>query len=168
MNKLKDIFYDKNDILVALIILAIASLVIVTRIDAIMAYPEHMAKQLLLNSEEDSALITPKPDELTASNKGENGENSGIASNAAINGNQETGTSSNGAVEMYAVYINYGETIEQIGEKFVLTGIFSSTDEFVQLVNEKSVATKIKSGNFIIPSNSTKDEVIEYICKPGL
>ena len=40
MNKLKDIFYDKNDILVALIILAIAAVIIFWRVDVIMAYPE--------------------------------------------------------------------------------------------------------------------------------
>lgn len=43
MNKIKDILYDKNDILVALLIVAIAALVIYTRIEVIMDYPQIQA-----------------------------------------------------------------------------------------------------------------------------
>ena len=39
MKKLKDFFYNKNDIIIVLIILAIAALIIYTRIGAIMDYP---------------------------------------------------------------------------------------------------------------------------------
>lgn len=45
MNKLKDFLYNKNDIIIVLIILTIASFIIYTRIDAIMDYPEKLAKQ---------------------------------------------------------------------------------------------------------------------------
>ena len=43
MNRIKDFFYNKNDVIVALIILAAAAFIIYTRIDAIMAYPETLA-----------------------------------------------------------------------------------------------------------------------------
>ena len=45
MKKLKDFFYNKNDIIIVLIILAIAALIIYTRIGAIMDYPAKLAKQ---------------------------------------------------------------------------------------------------------------------------
>lgn len=43
MRKLKDFFYDKNDIIIVLIILAVAAFIIYTRIEIIMEYPEELA-----------------------------------------------------------------------------------------------------------------------------
>ena len=45
MNKIKDFFYNKNDIIIVLIILIAAGLIIYTRINAIMDYPETFAQQ---------------------------------------------------------------------------------------------------------------------------
>ncbi len=39
MNRIKDFIYDKNDLLVALMIVALATFIIVLRVDVIMAYP---------------------------------------------------------------------------------------------------------------------------------
>lgn len=51
MKKLKDFFYNKNDIIIVLIILAIAALIIYTRIGAIMDYPAKLAKQAAATAE---------------------------------------------------------------------------------------------------------------------
>ena len=45
MKKLKDFFYNKNDILVVLIILAAAAFIIYTRIGVILDYPEKLANE---------------------------------------------------------------------------------------------------------------------------
>ena len=58
-------------------------------------------------------------------------------------------------VVMYAVYINPGESLEVIGEKFVSVSLFRSAEDFIQLANDMGVTTQIKAGNFIMPSNST-------------
>lgn len=55
MKKLKDFFYDKNDIIIVLIILAVAALIIYTRIGAIMDYPEKLAKQTATAAAEEEA-----------------------------------------------------------------------------------------------------------------
>ena len=51
MKKLKDFFYNKNDIIIVLIILVIAALIIYTRIGAIMDYPAKLAKQAAATAE---------------------------------------------------------------------------------------------------------------------
>ena len=51
MKKLKDFFYNKNDIIIVLIILAVAALIIYTRIGAIMDYPAKLAKQAAATAE---------------------------------------------------------------------------------------------------------------------
>lgn len=45
MDKLKDFFYNKNDIIVAVIILLVAAFVIYSRIGAIMNYPETISSE---------------------------------------------------------------------------------------------------------------------------
>ena len=45
MKSLKDFIYDKNDIIIALVILILAALLIVWRMDAIMEYPQTLAQQ---------------------------------------------------------------------------------------------------------------------------
>lgn len=45
MRKIKDFFYDKNDIIIVLIILAAAAFIIYTRINVIMDYPEQLARE---------------------------------------------------------------------------------------------------------------------------
>ena len=45
MKGLKDFLYDKNDILIALLILVLAAFLIAWRMDVIMAYPETLAEQ---------------------------------------------------------------------------------------------------------------------------
>ena len=45
MNRLKDFFYNKNDIIIVLVILVLAGLLIWNRIGAIVDYPAELAEQ---------------------------------------------------------------------------------------------------------------------------
>ena len=45
MNRLKDFFYNKNDIIIVLVILVLAGLLIWNRIGAIVDYPAKLAEQ---------------------------------------------------------------------------------------------------------------------------
>ena len=72
MKKLKDFFYDKNDILVVLIIVAIAAFVIYTSINSIMSYPEQYASEMATDSmpavEETSLDAHPSTDDTDTPN----------------------------------------------------------------------------------------------------
>ena len=46
MNKIKDFFYNKNDIIVVLLILAAAAFVIYDRMEVVMSYPEVYAQSI--------------------------------------------------------------------------------------------------------------------------
>ena len=56
MNKIKDFFYNKNDIIIVLIILIAAGLIIYTRISAIMDYPETLAQQNAESPADDTGI----------------------------------------------------------------------------------------------------------------
>lgn len=60
MKFLKDFFYDKNDILIALIILLLAAGLIFWRMEIIMDYPETLAEQT--QTENNTAEETDTPD----------------------------------------------------------------------------------------------------------
>ena len=47
MNKIKDFFYNKNDVILALLILVVAAVVIYYRIHLIMEYPATQASALV-------------------------------------------------------------------------------------------------------------------------
>jgi hypothetical protein len=143
IKKIKDLLYNKNDVVIVLAILAVAGLLIWNRIDVIMDYPSNLIAKSNADSElqdqPDVIIVEPDLDEEPADE-----------------------------VVMYAVYINPGETPQEIGQKFVDVGLFASVEAFVQLVNDMGVATTIKAGNFIMPSNSTPEEVIQTIVTPGI
>lgn len=65
MNKLKDFFYNKNDIIIVLIILAVAALIIYTRIGAIMDYPAKLAKQAAATAETTTTEPTTEREKIS-------------------------------------------------------------------------------------------------------
>ena len=57
MKSFKDFYYDKNDIIIAILILFIAGLIIMWRINVIMDYPQTLAKETdTLQTTEQSAV----------------------------------------------------------------------------------------------------------------
>ena len=158
MNKLKDFFYNKNDILIALIILAVAAFVILWRVDAILSYPETLVanagtqvdNQLPPDVSNDEALtgsgITTDPDTTTDS---------------AVQPPQQE-------VEICGIYVNYGESLDVVAQNCVAAGLIGSTEEFMTVVNQLDAAQKIQAGQHHIPSNVTPEQLVEYLIKPGL
>ncbi len=149
MNKIKDIIYNKNDILIILVILAVAGLLIWSRIDVIMDYPSKLIASNLPETAQEEQPAAETPETATP----------------GVTGEPSTTPE---AVVMYSVYIESGESLESIANKFVTVGLFESTKQFIQLANEMGITTQIKAGNFIMPSDSTPEEVMNIIIKPGL
>lgn len=79
MKKFKDFLYDKNDILIALIILVAAALLILWRMEVIMAYP-----QTVFSSGDDSQV------------QSEGGEDADSQSGDGQNADDEQSTGENG------------------------------------------------------------------------
>lgn len=143
MKTFRDFFYDKNDILVAVLIVALAGLLVFVKIDKIMAYP---------NVDEVIVKKTPEDKRTTTDSGNDNGNN-----NATNTGEKKY---------PFSLYINSGESAESIGESLVTLGLFESTGDFINKINKKGVAEKIQYGTFQIPQDSTEDEVLKIITSP--
>lgn len=147
MGKVKDILYDISDILTAFIIVGVAGLVIWFSIGNIMEYPSIVSAATEQNKENTNfGLAVPVGDSTTSE---------GAVTGSAV-GNKAT-------ADPYSIYINYGESTTVIAEKFVGVGLFDSVDQFNTLLAQMNAASKIKSGNFIIPADATPEEVITKI-----
>ena len=179
MKKLKDIFYDLNDIMVALIIVALAALVIVTNIDTILAYPSDTSGKSL-TSEEDTptnyAKNPPVTDQgdadasgTTESAVGQDTTGSGLLSGSTSVGGvtepKSPGSTDPGKVENYSIYIKPGSTGDQIADLMIGVGLFTDRKQFNDAVTAAGKDGRLQAGTFIIPSNATTAEVIAIITK---
>ena len=66
MKKLKDFFYDKNDIIIVLLIVIVAGFIIYNRIDNVMSYPEQYAKEVAAKEEKETVPATEPSTEETS------------------------------------------------------------------------------------------------------
>jgi len=186
MNRIKDFLYNKNDIFIAVVVVALAAIIILWRMNVIIDYPQQLVNE---NYVADNDAFSPG----TVPNVGDEGDVSGVDGDGSGNDGDGSGNDGSGAEgtttpsgiddenttgtgvtgitdvpEMFAIYINPGESIEQIGAIVVNLGYFDTAAEFVQMVSDMGADTKIQMGNHIIPENATKEEVIQYLMEPGL
>ena len=91
MKKFKDFLYDKNDILIAVLILVVAASIIAWRMDVILQYP----KQLIHN---DKQIETPTvdPSKTDDTSKGDNKDNANKDGDAATGNGSDANTGNNG------------------------------------------------------------------------
>lgn len=159
MNRLKDIIYDKNDILIALIIVLMAGLLIHNRIDVIMDYPSVLAAETSVGvTEEEPAPVdsenppvteTPTEIESPTPTEPENpvaGETVGEPT-----------------ISQVSIYIEYGATGSQIAQILIDSGLIESSEQFYSAVEAAGADTKLQAGSFKIPSNATPAEIISII-----
>lgn len=84
MNKIKDIIYNKSDILIAILILAIAALIIFWRLSIILEYPKE-----ILGTDEASEVLT-EPDENAAAEADADKEDANAETDANANAGTDT------------------------------------------------------------------------------
>lgn len=165
MKTIKDIFYDLNDIMVAVVILAVAALVIFTNIDSILDYPSSVSAEVQMPEEKAPTTYAENPpitNDITGSAvDGDQGTGTGDSQNAT--GGGVTGNPGSGEVVNYSVYINFGETGDQIADVLIGIGLFKDRQQFRDAVAAAGAEGKLKAGEFIIPSDSTPAEVVSIL-----
>jgi hypothetical protein len=165
MKTIKDVFYDLNDIMVAIIILAVAALVIFTNIDSILDYPSGVSAEAQTSEDETPTTYAENPpitNDVTGSAVGGD-QGAGTDGSQNATGGGVTGDPGSGEVVNYSVYVNYGETGDQIADVLISVGLFEDRQQFRDAVAAAGAEGKLKAGEFIIPSDSTPAEVISIL-----
>ncbi len=165
MQKLKDIIYDKNDLLVALFIILIASAIMFNRIDAILSYPSAVAasnatvnKGSAVNTGVTSKPASTSEGALVNANSKDGNTSMSNPSSGAISGDSPAQN-----VVNYSIYVEPGASASKIADLVLSVKLIQTKEEFLQAVDNSGLSGKLKSGTFIIPSNANLDTVIQIL-----
>ena len=142
MNKIKDFFYNKNDIIIVLIILIAAGLIIYTRINAIMDYPETFAQQNAKAQQTTQAAET-KESKAAASS--------------------EAASQSSSASDTVSISILSSDSTIAVAQKLYQAGLVDSDAEFQSYISNMGKENSLKSGTFQIPKNATDEQILSII-----
>ncbi|MCR5182002.1 MAG: hypothetical protein K6D56_03160 [Clostridia bacterium] len=184
MNKIKDLIYDKSDILVAILILALAALIIVWRLGIILEYPKEVLgtddAQTILTNPDDTTQETGEVSGQTGetgeqTQTGENGETGEQTQTGEQTGNQDTqvdepqatGELWDGDVlsrELKVTIPSEVTTAYGAVQCLVEAGIFESYEEYRTICQENGFDhEKMRSGVFTFPKGATKLDIIKQV-----
>ena len=182
LEKLKDIFYDKNDIIVAFAILAVAGFIITRQIDSIITYPEQLAAEMrqeqeqqeLLQQEQQEPLDQPdeqqgqldeqQQDEQQQEQTAPQGSDPQNSVNPPQTDSQTQPESAGfkTAVDR-TVEIPAGAYSASIASILSNAGVIPSQQEFLSAVTAANAETKLRAGSFYIPAGSTLSDVVRIL-----
>lgn len=134
MNRIKDFFYDKNDIIVAVVILIAAAVVIYVRVDKIMAYPETLLSSTAQQEQEQSSQETepaPSQDDMASTTK--------------------------------PIQIANDPIPATVAKQLETAGIISSAADFEAALKKYKLTDRIQPGSYQIPTGMTNEQVIQVI-----
>ena len=144
MKSLKDFIYDKNDIIIALVILILAALLIVWRMDAIMEYPQTLAQQTGTTDTTDETAVPSEDDSK--------GGDSGLWSKGVLS-------------KEIKVKVAGGSATAAV-QSLVDAGLFSSYKEFTKVCKAAGYTPEdIKATTFTFEAGCTQTDIAKKVTK---
>ena len=144
MKSLKDFIYDKNDIIIALVILILAALLIVWRMDAIMEYPQTLAQQTGTTDTTDETAVPSEDDSK--------GGDSGLWSKGVLS-------------KEIKVKVAGGSATAAV-QSLVDAGLFSSYEEFTKVCKAAGYTPEdIKATTFTFAAGCTQTDIAKKVTK---
>lgn len=144
MKSLKDFIYDKNDIIIALVILILAALLIVWRMDAIMEYPQTLAQQTGTTDTTDETAVPSEDDSK--------GGDSGLWSKGVLS-------------KEIKVKVAGGSATAAV-QSLVDAGLFSSYEEFTKVCKAAGYTPEdIKATTFTFEAGCTQTDIAKKVTK---
>ena len=140
MNKIKDFFYNKNDIIVVLLILAAAAFVIYDRMEVVMSYPEVYAQSI-------------------------EQESSASADNGDSNSDKASADTDADAAAKVKFTVKENDTLSDIAARLESQGLIKSADEFVDFAVENKKESSIIAGSYEITKGSSDEDILDVITK---
>lgn len=164
MKKFKDFLYDKNDIIIALLILVAASLLIIWRMNAIMEYPKSLISDTESTStqqdsgDDDSQTADPSTEESGDQGSGDSGteEEQSSASTSAV--------WSNGVLSTDVEVTVSGASASEAVECLVAAGLFTDYADYQATCTNLGLDhQKVSAGTFTFAGGSSKDDVAKAV-----
>lgn len=159
MGRLKDILYDKSDILVALVILIIAGAIIWNRIDAIMAYSSVEEDAIKSGKAASSQTKNTKDASKKTSTDNKNKPNDNESDSKKEDSNDKATVKG----ETVRIDIENDDASDTIARKLVDAGLVDSADQFIKAVKKQDAETKLRSGRFDIEKGSSPEKIVTLL-----
>ena len=148
MKKFKDFLYDKNDILIAVLILVVAAAIIAWRMDVILQYP----KQLIHN---DNQIETPTVDPSKTDDAASGDQTDNQSGSQGVETLWAAGTLTKD-VEVDVT----GNTATAAIQCLVDAGLFKDYAEYKQICTQSGLDDeKVRGGTFTFEKGSTKTDI---------
>lgn len=185
MEKIKDFFYNINDLIIALLIIAVASYIILWKVDDIMGYPEYAMAQALNENPSvkpdeiypDTTTIPDNQEPAGSEDDPETGNNGPVVTEPEPQTPQtpetpqtpqtpetpQTPATPNQPVNKIEINIPSGAAGITIANLLKEKGLIDSTSAFVNRLSERKLDVKLRAGKFKIPENATLDEIINIL-----
>ena len=188
MRNFRDSFYDKSDIFIAFIIIAVAAVVIALRINAIMDYPSTIA-----DTDSKAQTQTEEPADTTADDSKQNAgsadkdkDSQSTDSNKSDSSDKEDSSkdsdkdkkdtdkdsdkdkskdkdSDKSSAEYVTIKITDLDSSADITSMLQSKGLISSASKFEQILKDNKLTTKLKSGTFRIKKGSSTKEIVKKL-----
>ena len=166
MKRLKDFFYNFNDIVIVLCILAIAAFLILWRVDIIMRYPKTVTAQTVQTSQktdDDKAKITSKT-------KDKKDEKTNQDKKDSENKTHEKSTVEDGTIwkdgvlkNNMSVKVPSGSATDAVAG-LVEAGLFKSYDDFATLSEQLGLdPTSIIPGTYKFDAGYSQSDIIQAV-----
>lgn len=159
MKKFKDFIYDKNDVIIAVLILAVAALVISWRLNVILEYP----KQLL--GADEPAVENPVDKPVENPDGTDTPANDSDGSDSDKNDNDSSNTQElplwQGGVLTKDVEVEVsGNSAAAAIQCLIDKGLFEDYAEYQQICNDAGLDhEKVKAGTFTFKRGTTKTDI---------
>ena len=145
---MRDFIYGKSDVLVVILIIIIAGVVIFTRVNAIMDYP---ADQAAATTEKNPVTSDDKISDLDTSDDDMTVDDGDGTAGAAD------------SEEPATFVVESGQSTGVIADNLLEAKIITDKQAFLNAVNAKEAATKLKAGTFQIPAGATPEEIVDIL-----
>lgn len=175
MKKLKDFIYDKNDIIIAALILVVAALIIAWRLNVILEYPKQ-----LIDAGGDTNIEEPVDNNGTQGNDDNNGtggadDNSSSNANDPADNTDNIGSGNGDATETTQLWVDgklskdvevdvTGTTASAAVQCLVDAGLFDDYAEYQSACEGQGLDhEKVSAGTFTFAKDSTKAQIARKI-----
>lgn len=176
---MKDFFYNKSDVLIAILIIAIAAVVIYSRVLVIMGYS---STGLIPDSGEPAAVVSDEGSEDLTAEGGADLQTGGSSEDAVetepIVEEEPVDTQEQEpevtepetdpavvapAAESIQITVAAGDAAATIADKLLAAGAITDKQAFLSEVMAAGADSKLKIGTFTIPAGSSASEIIAIL-----
>ncbi len=177
MNKLKDWFYNYSDIFAGGLITLAAGLIIFVSVSNIMSFSDSLGFEDI--PDDDMGMRSSSNEDLvdTTSNEGittsSDALESGIVSTtpsastmSAVTTTSPTGTSLSSNVPAgkdVSIIIPGGSTGSKVAQILQDNGLIRDKNEFLKVLNDGNLGSKLRAGTFVIKSGSSIPEIMKVL-----